>query len=495
MAWAQGENRRSALLGMGAAVAACLAVWRKPDAEMLPLVTMLVLALPAAWRAFRRLADAQVLAGIVFLALVAEQDVAFAHMPSPFKALGEIFFTSKVMLNFGLNIKGQEAIYVGLFAWLAFKNGRRDGLALLADPRFRVAALIAAAIPGSAALAVLIGQLKGHDLGLAITQIHFLVLGPFAFYAGYVACRSENDLYTLLRAVVVAMIIKSVLAWYAFHVFLGSNLGSREYLIEHWTSDYLATAMLAVGGTWLIGKKSVANTVATLSLLLLIFWPYMLNDRRTAFVGLIFTVGLLPLVFFHRVRAWHFAVIGAAAAALVLFIGATWDAPPPLGFLSDLIESILFPAPSKLGGIYKYDYRHLENFNLYTGLFQDPILGMGLGTRFPHALPMADIQKNFELWDAVPHNNMLFMWTFCGPVGMAALSTFTVVGTAIGIRLVRSAKTAARALLGVLVFSCVVRWIFWVFGDLGIVEIPFFCLINTVVAMGLKLDQMEETPA
>ncbi len=482
-------DRALARWGLLAAVCACVIQWRRPEAEWLPLAPVALLGAPLLWRVFRKLTDAQLLAGVVFLQLVAEEDVAFSHMPSIFKPLGELVFSAKAMLGVGLNIKGQEVLYVGLAAWIVFRNRRRDILRFLLDPRFRVAALLALAIPAAAVFALVVGQVKGNNLGLAITQIHFLVLAPFALYAGYAACRSEADFLRVMRAVVAAMIIKSVLAWYAFYVYLGQDLHGREYLIEHWTSDYLATAMIALSAGWLVGKKTVTNTLVTLFLVALIFWPFVLNDRRTAFVGLAFAVALLPCAFWNRVRLWHFGVLAAVAVAFVLFLAATWDMPRPLGFFADLIEGILWPPPSALGGIYKYDYRQLENYNLYVGVARDPFFGMGLGSRFPHAIPMADIAMNFELWDALPHNNMLFTWCFLGPLGMGALGTFTAVGAAVGIRLVRKARSGAEIMIGVLAFTGIVRWIFWVFGDLGLVEIPLFCLISVTIGMALKLDQ------
>lgn len=483
------DDRWLAVWGAAAAVFACLLQWRRPDAEFLPLLPLGLVAVPLCLRLLRACSDAQLLAGVVFLQLIAEEQEAFSHMPSIFKPLGELVFTSKAMLLVGLNIKGQELLYALLIAWLLFKNQRRDILRFAIDQRFRAAALVGLAIPAAAAFALLIGQLKGNDLSLALTQIHFLILAPLALYAGYIACRSPQDVLTLLRAVVVAMVIKSVLAWYAYYAYFGQNLNGREYLIEHWTSDYMATAMLALAAAWVAGKKSLRGTLLTIALVGVILWPYVLNDRRTAFVGLIFTIALLPLVFWHRVRLWHLGVMAAVAAALALFLAVTWDMPPPVGFLADLIEGILWPPPSALGGIYKYDYRQLENFNLYVGLASDPFWGMGLGTRFPHALPMADIAQNFALWDALPHNNMLFIWCFLGPIGMGALACFTVIGTAAGVRLVRLGRTRVHAMIGFMVFSGVVRWIFWVFGDLGLVEVPLFCLISAMVGMALKLDQ------
>lgn len=473
-----------------AALLALAAAWRFPSRPELLLAPLLFVALPRLGSWLRRMRGSTILALVTFLSLMAESGKAFVGTPSPFKYLGEVMFESSFFKDLaGLNVKGIELIYFGFAAWLAFKLQRRDVLAVLTERRTRLAAALALTVTGPALVAFCVGVLKGNDAGLAITQIRYLVLYPFVFYAAYVSCDGEDDVLSILRAIVAAMVLKSAFAWYVFLFVLGGSMGRLEYLIEHATSDHLATAMTALVAFWAVGRRTRLDTILTVTLVAFMLGPYILNDRRTSFIGLGLSLAFLPLVFWHRLRLWHLAGTAAAAALFAAFVAVTWNVDGPLGLPAATIKSVLFPEPSPLGGIYAFDYRDVENYNLYMGLFRDPALGMGLGVRFPKVMQMADVSTVFPLWDAVPHNNVLMIWTFEGPLGMASFGVFAALLCAIGVKLVRSARSPVEVAVGFLLFSGTMRWVFWAFGDLGMIELPQYAIVTTLGAMSLKLYQ------
>ena len=64
-------------------------------------------------------------------------------------------------------------------------------------------------------------------------------------------------------------------------------------------------------------------------------------------------------------------------------------------------------------------YRDAENIDQMTTIQSAP-WGFGYGKRFIHAVPIADISGIYELWDVIPHNQILWIWMRTGTIGFFA---------------------------------------------------------------------------
>jgi O-antigen ligase len=65
-------------------------------------------------------------------------------------------------------------------------------------------------------------------------------------------------------------------------------------------------------------------------------------------------------------------------------------------------------------------YRDAENQNLMATIRLSPIQGYGYGKRMLHAVPIADISRQYEWWDLLPHNQILWVWMRTGTLGFIA---------------------------------------------------------------------------
>ena len=64
-------------------------------------------------------------------------------------------------------------------------------------------------------------------------------------------------------------------------------------------------------------------------------------------------------------------------------------------------------------------YRDAENLNQFYTIQANP-LGYGYGKPFLHVVPMVDISHIYELWDILPHNQILWVWMRTGTQGFYA---------------------------------------------------------------------------
>jgi O-antigen ligase len=68
-------------------------------------------------------------------------------------------------------------------------------------------------------------------------------------------------------------------------------------------------------------------------------------------------------------------------------------------------------------------YRQAESANMMDTIKESPIttlIGYGYGKPFLKNHPMADISKEYILWDILPHNQILWLWMRTGTIGFVA---------------------------------------------------------------------------
>jgi O-antigen ligase len=169
---------------------------------------------------------------------------------------------------------------------------------------------------------------------------------------------------------------------------------------------------------------------------------------------------ILPKALRLRLRStFRWAVV--AGAILVSYKVVYSKAPAKLGaqeFGQDVID---------VGNL---DYRQIENYNLMIGVIERPLLGLGFGTRFPQAVPLPDISFSFELFDAIPHNTLLYLWTFAGPLGIAGLMTASCFMMLVLSRVGQLARSKRELLLAFLGLITVTQWGMYVSFDMGLLE-------------------------
>ncbi len=339
-------------------------------------------------------------------------------------------------------------------------------------------ALSAMIIPLACAFGAMTGVLRGNTLSLAFSQLHFIPMIPVWMVIGYYLGTRPIELIRAARILFWVCIWRSLYAIYVFLFVYSGTMGTREFLIDHASSSFLAVGL---GYAALQGftNRHRWNVLLFYSLaVFLMLWPYLLNDRRTSFVGLLAVGVLLPLIlplgFRLRLRlAWRWAMV---FGLLALFAKATLS--QDAGSIGGALRSLGTEQFEQL------DYRQIENYNLMIGVIETPLLGLGFGRRFPQAVPLADISFSFELFDAIPHNTMLFMWTFAGPLGIAALVTASTFIMTIISRVGIQARTRRELMLAMLGLIALLQWIMYVSFDMGLLESRISMLLG-VFAGGL----------
>jgi hypothetical protein len=365
-----------------------------------------------------------------------------------------------------------EVLSYGLAGLIAIRWGTQRSRFWL------ILALSAFLVPVACAVGTMTGIFRGNTLALAFSQLHFVPMIPVWLIIGYYLGMQPILLQKAVRLLFWICIWRSVYALYVFLVVYEGSMGTREYLIDHPTSLFLALALGYAGFQGFTQRADHGRLLAYAGAFVLMLWPYILNDRRTSFVGLMAALLLLPLIlpkaFRVRLRStFRWALV--AGTALVAYKVVYSKAPPNIGARAYGANYI------DVGNL---DYRQIENFNLMVGVIERPLLGLGFGTRFPQVVPLPDISFSFELFDAIPHNTMLYLWAFAGPFGIAALMTASCMMMVVLSRIGQLARTKRELMLAFLGLIVVTQWGMYVTFDMGLLESRTSMLVG-VFAGGL----------
>ncbi|MBC7660123.1 MAG: O-antigen ligase family protein [Chitinophagaceae bacterium] len=403
------------------------------------------------------------------LCLDAPSARAFNEYDSWTKAIGQFLFLGfKELFNIPIPFTPFELLsYGSLFAILCLWGTQRAHF-------WKVTVGVAVLVPLAGVWAWVSGVARGNEMALAFTQFHFIPLIPVWLALGYfMGLRPSNNL-RIYRIFFWVMFVKCFYALCIYTFIYNMDMGTREYLIDHPTSIYIVCGMLY--GFWQLLRADVAleRKFFYAFALLIMGTAYIINDRRASYAGIIIAVLLVPMLLPHRLRrdVWTFYKIGIAAAAIIMGFFAI-DASNPYSFSGGL--------KSELTASDSLSYRHIENFNLLSGVVLEPILGIGFGKEYPQVMQLPDISGTFSLFAAIPHNTLFFLWTYAGPIGIGCFATLLWMSMILIIRCGVWARSSNQLFYAILAHFLTAQWVMFVFFDMGLLEVRSLMVFGLVV--------------
>lgn len=366
--------------------------------------------------------------------------------------LGALLFQS-----FG--ITGMEAFIIAFAAWIVIIQGPRyfrDWYRL----GFFTLAAVAFSVFLSSLWAGIQGVSSGGVLKTMFIQIRFLHALPLWTIIGFVVWRDRDFTAKAMKWITVMIVLKAVQAAFVY----ATNLGiyaQEEYLVDHYYSGFAVIGLICLA-YYVFVEKRLTIKVLCLASAAVIALTYVLNDRRTSYVGVAFALGILPLFLPTTILRRYATRILALAIALGVFIASTWTLPPPLGFIGSTYRSF-----GTETGVSEPSYRDLENANLFHAVTQAPDTGLGYGKEFEEIFPMPDISSVYERYRMIPHNSFLAAWAYGGPLSIAALSLLFALMIAASGGLLRRAEDPAVILLALMSLAFFLQYLTYTFGDLG----------------------------
>ena len=325
----------------------------------------------------------------------------------------------------------------------------------------------------------LLGLQGGGNMKMAKIQVQTYAVVLIIAYLCAMTLRGVRD-YRIMGAIVIAAAcVKSVIALLVAHVIVPVPRG--EYATAHGDSLLFACA------TVILIIRLAENPVGRNLLACAVFLPLIgagmvANDRRLVWVEV-----LLPLVIYwlisHRSQFKRLLARGMLLAlpVILLYIAAGWNSQSevfaPVRTLRSVGDSNVDSSTM---------YRDIENFNLLATLRQNLLTGSGFGHPFVEQVVLPNISF-FEEYRYMPHNSVLGLWAFSGPLGFSGLTAALVVAIYLAARSYQYARLPDERATAVMVIATIVIYMVHCWGDIGFSERRTLYLVGPVLAMAGQL--------
>ena len=298
-----------------------------------------------------------------------------------------------------------------------------------------------------------VGMETGGDFKISLQEIRSQLYFGLAYLMALNMIRERKQLVGVLWVVALCVGLKGVLLTFRRYVTLhglplpDQGVGAHE---EAFFFDAFFAILLSL---------SVCKTFPKLRGVMLLLLPFVVLgsvacNRRAGTAAFIIILPVLVLAAYQALPKSRRLISLTSAVCMVLFLGyyeAFKSSNLILAQPARAINSQFSPDPRDASS---NAYRDAENADLMATIHSAP-LGYGYGKRMLHVAPIADISGQYEWWDIMTHNQVLWVWMRVGTFGFAAFWMMVSAILICGARVVRSQsidiETKSLAIAGMMI--------------------------------------------
>jgi len=423
---------------------------------------------------------------LLFVALVGEAPVEFdtslynGQWRSVFAALGPLFTPIP-----GISLQPWQLLLIVLVPFCLGASATR----LHAREMDRAIFVSAACV----AVTFLWGLVQGGSAYFAYYQLWRWLAALLIAYMLMSVVRTERDLASLGKLVILSALIRAALCMYYYWAHLRGKVDPLpEYVISH-DDSILFVAAIQIASFWAVLKGGKAAWTVAIIVSAFVMYAILLNSRRIAYVELVFS---LPLIYVLigasplRKRIVRWAMMLAPVVLVYFIAGAVSDSSifAPVHALTSTGD---YNDPSSLT-------REEEIRNLLRTLvdYGNPIMGTGWGRPY---IKIESVYSNYAAdWILVlytPHNSIVGLAAFSGLIGIVGIWGIMPVSGYLAARGYRNstgmvARTAAMAAIGTLVTYSV-----QCYGDIGLQSFQGAVMLGGALATVSRVAMLSEAVA
>ncbi len=319
----------------------------------------------------------------------------------------------------------------------------------------------------------------GADFRFSLWQVNRVIYLPCIFLLYCAGVRGPSDARAFGIALLVAALTRALLAAWVRHLF--PSLEEMPHTTTHADSMLFADAFLLVLVVF-FERPSRRNLLVALGALPILTWGMIANNRRLVWIELLTA---LPVLYFAapltRLKKRIAQIIALSLPVLALYVALGWNRSSSLFQPVHSIRSAMDSSsdPSAL-------WRDFENYDLYSTVKSNPLLGTGFGHGFDEVIRLPDISRSFELYRFAPHNSVLGLLAFAGYIGFSAIFLIFPLGVFFAVRSYRFStaprdRATALTTLGILIVFMV-----HCYGDLGFGTPTFLFTVAPALALVAK---------
>ncbi|MGI4787992.1 MAG: O-antigen ligase family protein [Janthinobacterium lividum] len=268
------------------------------------------------------------------------------------------------------------------------------------------------------ALAWLYGMATGGDFKISLQEIRSQFYFGLAYLMAFNMIRDRTQLQKALWIIIICVGFKGVLLTFRRYVTLhglplpDQGVGAHE---EAFFFDAFVILLLSF---------SVCGTFPKMRWTMLGLLPFVILgslacNRRAGTAAFIIILPVLALAAYQALPSRRRMITVLSVVAMIAFMGyyfAFKNSSSILAQPARAIDSQFHPDPRDASS---NAYRDAENADLMATIRSAP-LGYGYGKKMLHAVPIADISNEYEWWDIMTHNQVLWVWMRVGALGFLA---------------------------------------------------------------------------
>ena len=291
---------------------------------------------------------------------------------------------------------------------------------------------------GFVALAWVNGMVTGGDFKISLQEIRSQFYFGLAYLMAFNMIRDRKQLMTALWLSALCIGLKGVLLTFRRYVTLhglplpDQGVGAHE---EAFFFDAFIALLLSL---------SVCGAFPKLKWTMLTLLPFVVLgslacNRRAGTAAFVIIVPVLALAAYQALPKRRRLIGLLSAASVIAFAGyyaAFQNSDSILAQPARAIKSQFTPDPRDASS---NAYRDAENADLMATIRSAP-LGYGYGKKMLHAVPIADISSDYEWWDIMTHNQVLWVWMRVGTLGFLAFWMMVSAILICAARTIRSAR-------------------------------------------------------
>jgi len=335
------------------------------------------------------------------------------------------------------------------------------------------------------AVTCLWGLLRGGSAYFAYFQVWRFLAALLITYVLMSALRSERDLVTLGKIVVVAALIRAILCIYFFWTPIYARIhDTTNYVTNHDDSMLFVVAILILT-TWAVLKGGRTSWTIAAPIMAVLLYAMVANNRRIAWVEMGWAMPLIYLLIGpgplrSRINRW--AMIAAPVVLIYVVVGMGSD-NPAFAPVHALMTTGSNQDSSSLT-------RKEEIRNLLRTLvdFGNPLFGTGWGVPYSK---VESIYSNYDprwiLYLYTPHNSVLGLAAFAGLVGIIGIWGVVPVGAYLATRGYRGSTGVVPRCATMVALCALAVYSAHCYGDIGLQSLPGAIILGAALATAGKV--------
>lgn len=263
------------------------------------------------------------------------------------------------------------------------------------------------------------GVMSGGDNKIALQEVRSQFYFLLAYLFAVNVVRDRKQINVLLWIMVLCVGLKGILYTFRRYVTIGGmplpdqGVGSHE---EAFLFDGFVVLLIVL---LLCGVHKRMQTVMWL-LLPFVVTGNLACNRRAATAAIVVIAPVMILAAYRALPSRRF-IVGTVGVILAIF--------GPVYYQAFKNSDKIYAQPARaIKSNFQPDardalsnaYRDAEKADLMATIESSPIVGYGYGKRMFHAVFIADISQQYEWWDIMPHNQILWVWMRVGSLGFFA---------------------------------------------------------------------------